>query len=358
VRSGMPMVEAERRAPKAVFLPTRHGVYGPYSRKVKAILEQVCPEVQTASIDEYFLDWAGCERMIRCIGDVDDDAAVLRTVRRLRQRIQDELGLPASVGIGSTRAVAKMASRDAKPAGVFMVPLGDEHAYVQDLPVRAFPGIGPVAERRLAAAGLHTLGQLVELQPGPLLTRFQGVVSAVLNGLDPRQAGSLGRDRPAFREHDAHGVTVGSISNERTFMDDVGEPHTVLAQLRALSERVCWRARGRGVRASTVTLKLRWSDFETVTRSRTIPPTWDEQAVQRVVVELYRGLDGQGRPVRLVGVALSKLVRPTAQLGLPFVQAEPARPSPGDAIDAVRERFGYDAIRLGAPKGKGSSWVA
>jgi DNA polymerase-4 len=355
VRSGMPMNEASRRAPHAVFLPTRHGVYSPWSRKVKAILERICPVVQTASIDEYYLDWYGCERMLRQIGDRDDDAAVLRTVRQLRQRIQDELGLPASVGIGATRAIAKMASRDAKPAGVFMVPLGQERAYVRDLPVRAFPGIGPVAESRLKAAGLHTLGQLVELPPGPLLQRFQGPVCAVRQGIDPVRCAGLGRDRPAFREHDPVGVDVGSISNERTFMEDPKDPASVLEQLRALSERVAWRARGRGVRARTVTLKLRWSDFHTITRSRTIPPTFDEQVIHQVALELYRAAATRDLPVRLIGVGLSKLEAPSQQLALPF--DHPKRPSAGEAIDAVRERFGYDAIRLGST-GKGKTWVA
>jgi len=355
VRSGMSMVEAERRAPQAVFLPTRHGVYGPYSKQVKSILERYCPAVQTASIDEYYLDWAGCERMIRQLGDRDDDAAMLRVVHTMRQCIQDELGLPASVGIGSTIPIAKMASRDAKPAGVFMVPLGQEHAYVRDLPVRAFPGIGPVAEGKLRAAGLHTLGQLVELPPGPLLQRFRGPACAVRQGIDPRRSAGLGRDRPAFREHDPVGVSVGSISNERTFMEDQRDPRSVLTQLRALSERVAWRARGRGVRARTVTLKLRYSDFDTLNRSCTITPTWSETDIHRVVVELYQGLRSGGRGVRLVGVGLSNLVAPSAQLGLPF--ADPERPNAGEAIDAVRERFGYEAIRLGAT-GKKSSWVA
>ncbi len=353
VRSGMPMAEAERRAPHAVFLPTRHGVYTPYSKKVKAILERHCPVVQTASIDEYFLDWYGCERMLRKLGDANDDAAVLRTTQALRQRIQDELGLPASVGIGSTRAIAKMASRDAKPAGVFMVSLGDEKAYVRDLPVRAFPGIGPVAGGKLEAAGLHTLGQLVNLPPGPLHVRFHGIVTAVRHGIDGTRAQALGRDRPAFREHDPLGVTVGSISNERTFLHDASDPRAVLDQLRALSERVCWRARGRQVRARTISLKLRWADFDTITRSITVPPTWDENLVYGRVLELYRSCQSRGRAVRLVGVGLSKLVAPDRQQRLPF--AEPARPAVGGAIDRVRERFGYDAIRLGAVQGSSKS---
>ena len=350
VRSGMSMVEAERLAPDAVFLPTRHGSYEPFSKQVQALIEGVCPVVQAASIDEFYLDWSGCEALLRRPQDRDGDAALLREVRALRQRIQDELGLPASVGIGATRAVAKMASRDAKPAGVFLVPLGQEAAYVEDLPVRRFPGIGPAAEARLAQVGVATLGALLALPPGPALARVRAIQEQVRRGIDPGAFRSLGRDRPAFREHDPAGVALGSISNERTFMADVREPGLVLDQLRALSERVCWRARGRELRARTVTLKLRYADFQTLTRARTIPPTCDEGEVHRAVLQLYAENRDPRRAVRLVGVALSNLVEPDRQLRLPF-DDEP-RPATGAALDAVRRRFGYDAIRLGAAPGR------
>ncbi|MFH1464066.1 MAG: DNA polymerase IV [Pseudomonadota bacterium] len=348
VRSGMSMVEAERLAPReAVFLPTRGGTYEPYSRQVRALLEGACPVVQAASIDEFYLDYGGCDAILARPGEPGGDAALLREVRALRQRIQDELGLPASVGIGATRAIAKMASRDAKPAGVFLVPLGQERAYVAALPVRAFPGIGPVSESNLQQAGVHTLGQLLDLPPGPLRHRVRGLLESVSHGIDPARAGALGHHRPAFREHDPQGVTVGSISNERTFLADVREPGLVLDQLRALSERVAWRARGRDVRARTVALKLRYADFDTITRARTIPPTCDESEIHRCILGLYAEHRDPRRAVRLVGVALSNLVAPDRQLRLPFADAE--RPDPGKAIDEVRRRFGYDAIRVGAP---------
>jgi DNA polymerase-4 len=346
VRSGMSMVEAERLAPPdAIFLPTRGGTYEPYSRQVRALLEAACPAVQAASIDEFYLDYGGCDALLSRPGEPGGDEPLLREVRALRQRIQDELGLPASVGIGATRAIAKMASRDAKPAGVFLVPLGQERAYVSLLPVRAFPGIGPVAESHLRQAGVLTLGQLLDLPPGPLRHRVRGLRESVERGIDPARAGSLGHHRPAFREHDPQGVTVGSISNERTFLADVREPGLVLDQLRALSERVAWRARGRDVRARTVTLKLRYADFETLTRARTIPPTWEEGEIHRAILALYAEHRDPRRAVRLVGVALSNLVAPDRQLLLPF--ADPERPDPGQAIDEVRRRFGYQAIRVG-----------
>lgn len=122
VKSGMSMAEAVRLCPQAVFLPTRHGVYGPFAERVRAVLERYTPEVQTASIDEFFLDFRGCEGLLRQPSDPDDDATILRVVDRMRQEIADEVGLPASAGIGATRAVAKIASGLAKPRGTVLVP--------------------------------------------------------------------------------------------------------------------------------------------------------------------------------------------------------------------------------------------
>ncbi|MFT4627327.1 MAG: DNA polymerase-4 [Myxococcota bacterium] len=343
VRSGMSMTEAVKLAPHAVFLPTRHGVYSPYAARVKAVLERFCPEVQTASIDEFFLDFRGCERVYSRPSDAGGDAAILRAVRQMRQAVQDEVGLPASAGLGGTRVVAKMASRDAKPAGVFLVPIGRELDFVWNLSVRALPGIGPSGEQRLVGAGIRTLGELLDLPPGPLRARFGSQSAGVRHRLlAPHR---LGRDRPAFSEHDPVGGTVGTISNESTFWADVSQVDRVEKRLRALSERVCWRARRRGVRARTITLKLRRDDFHTISRARTLPPTDEERVVGDAIVDLFRA-NWDRRAVRLVGVQLSNLVGEDTQLALPLPAG--GAPPVGPAIDAIRERFGYDAIRLGA----------
>jgi DNA polymerase-4 len=355
VRSGMSMAEATRLAPNAVFVPTRHGTYTPYAARVRAVLERWCPVVCTASIDEFFLDFHGCERLYAAPDDADADATITRTVRAMREAIQQEVGLPASAGIGATRPVAKMASGRAKPAGVLMVPAGGERAFAGPLPVRRFPGIGPVAEAHLAAAGITTLGQLLCVPEGD--PRVGGLVAAVRRGLDGGDRGAVGMpegDRPAFSEHDEPGFTEGSISNERTFWADVGNPEVVGDELRALVERVTWRARRRQARARTITLKLRYADFTTLTRGRSVAPTNVEGDVLAVATALLRTAWTRRMPVRLLGVALSNLVGPDRQLALPL---GPARPRAGVALDAVRDRFGYGAIRLGAV-GSGRSWNA
>lgn len=357
VRSGMPISEAVRRAPDAIYLPTRHGTYAPYARRVRGVLERYTPIVQTASIDEFFLDFHGCESLYRAPQDADGDATIERTVRQMRECIQLEVGLPASAGIGATRAIAKIASGVAKPAGVRMVRPGQEADFLGPLPVRKFPGIGPVQERRLHEAGIETLGDLVSLPRGPSRVRFKELADAVRRQMQGQVVSTLGRDRPAFLEHDPDGVAVGSISNERTFAEDVGDARSVERQLLALVERVCWRARRRDIHARTVTLKLRYSDFQTITRAHTLPaPTNRDAVVWRAVLDLYRA--ARTRPasvrIRLVGIQLSNLVGAERQLSLPL---EPSRRAPvGSALDAVRDRYGYDAIRLGRAGGS-SRWL-
>jgi len=354
VRSGMPISEAVRRAPHAIYLPTRHGLYSPYATRVREVLERYTPLVQTASIDEFFLDFRGCERLYWIAGDADGDATIERTVREMRERIQAEIGLPASAGIGATRAIAKIASGVAKPAGVKMVRPGEEEAFLSPLPVRKYPGIGPVMERRLLSASIETLGALVSLPPGPQRVRFRELADAVRRQMAGGVTSLLGRNRPAFLEHDPDGVTVGSISNERTFAEDVGDPRSVERQLLALVERVCWRARRREIRARTVTLKLRYADFQTITRSRTIPATNRDAAVWDCIQELYRAARTRRARIRLVGVQLSNLLSAERQLSLEFDAAR--RPPVGRALDAVRHRYGFDAIRLGRAGGA-SRWL-
>src|SRR6187551_1734413 len=157
VRSGMSLKRAVELAPDAVFLPTRHGVYGDYAARVRRIAEDYTPVSQVASIDEMFLDFSGCENLYRAAADSGPDFTIERVVRNLTNEIKDRVGLPSSAGIATSRSVAKVASGLAKPRGVLMVPAGSELALLGPLPVRKFPGIGPVAEQKLLAIGLCTL---------------------------------------------------------------------------------------------------------------------------------------------------------------------------------------------------------
>jgi DNA polymerase-4 len=354
VRSGMSMRDARMLAPNAIYLPTRHGVYSPYSGKVREILDRFTPVVRAASIDEFFMDFEGCEGLYRRPEDADGCAVIERTVRKICQDIKTELGLPASAGIGTNRAIAKMASGVAKPAGVRMVRAGQELAFVSPLPVRKFPGIGPVTEERMKAQGIHTLGELLALPTGPVREKFERMRAVVEECARGSTESDDGPERPAFLEHDPKGGMMGSISNERTF-EDQRNGQVIEERLLGLCERVCWRARKRNIRARTFSLKVRYSNFETVTRSRTREATNVEADAFVCIRDLFRANWVPGRAVRLVGVQLSNL-EPVPEVAAPAPDEKPAaRPTGGKAIDTIRQRFGYDAIRVGS---KGSTrWL-
>jgi DNA polymerase-4 len=341
VRSGMSLTKAVELAPHAVYLPTRHGVYGDYAARVRRIAEGYTPVSQVASIDEMFLDFSGCESLYFAQGDSGPDFTIERVVRRLTDDIQAQVGLPSSAGIATSRSVAKVASGLAKPRGVLMVPAGAERAFLGPLPVRKFPGIGPVAEQKLVALGLVTLADVESAPPAVLKRVFGAWAESVVRGCRGQGAHELGRERPAFQEHDPAGSAVGTISNERTFREDVRDPACIESMLCALCERVCFRARKRGVKARTVSLKLRYADFQTLQRSRSITPTCSELELYPVIRDLFDRARTRRTAIRLLGICLSNLRPSGEQLSL-FDHTEPLH----RAVDGVRARFGYDALRL------------
>lgn len=346
VKSGMSLVEAGKLAPHATYLPTRHEVYGTYAERVREIARRYAPTVLVASIDEMFLDLTGCERLYEHpsdVGpDVSPDVAIERAVVGLATAIDDELGLPASAGIATSKAMAKIASALAKPRGIMLIPAGVERAVLAPLPVRCFPGIGPVGETKLRAAGLDTLGAVATASPETLRSIFGAWAPSILRGVQGQGSGDLGRERPAFSEHDTDGETIGSISNERTFAEDVGDAAAIESVLCGLCERVCWRARKRHVKARTVTLKLRYADFHTLTRSRTLSPTSSELELYPVVKDMFLEARTRTLPVRLLGLALSNLGA-FQQLAL-FDHPERV----GVVVDQIRKKHGFGKINLAA----------
>ncbi len=348
VKSGMSLVEAGKRAPNAIYLPTRHEIYGTYAERVREIARRFAPKVLVASIDEMYLDFSGCERLYGSGGGTRGsggegragDLATERAVLQLTTAIFDEIGLPSSAGIATSKVVAKVASALAKPRGVMLVPAGVERAVLAPLPVRSFPGIGPVAEAKLHAAGYQTLGAVAEASVGDLQEIFGAWAASISRGVQGFGSGDLGRERPAFAEHDPEGETVGSISNERTFREDATDPASIEAVLCGLCERVCWRARRRHVKARTVTLKLRYADFHTLTRSHTTMATHSELELYPIVKEMLVAARTRSLPIRLLGIQLSKLGI-FEQLPL-FDRNERV----GAVIDSIRSRFGFAMISL------------
>ena len=308
---------------------------------MRKIAESYTPVTQVASIDEMFLDFSGCESMYWRDGDAGPDATIERVVRALTDEIEARVGLPSSAGIATSRSVAKVASGVAKPRGVLMVPARAEAGFLASLPVRKFPGIGPVAEQKLHALGLMTLGQVATAPAARLRRIFGAWTESIQRGCRGQGGHELGRERPAFQEFDPSGCAIGTISNERTFREDVRDPRSIDAMLCSLCERVCWRARRRGIKARTVSLKLRYADFQTLTRSRTIAPTCSEVELYPVVSDLFRRARQRRTAIRLLGIALGNLGPYDEQLPLFDDGTALYR-----AVDGIRSRYGYDALHL------------
>ncbi len=325
VHSAMPMVQARKLCPHGVFMPSDHAAYTARSAEVFEILESFTPLVEGLSVDEAFLDVSGLRLHYTEPRDVAE---------AIRARLRSELGLPASVGVATTKLIAKLASEDAKPDGVFVVVAGRELEYLHPLPVRRLWGVGEATHAALEGLGVVTIGDVADLGLDVLVRRLGSGLGHHLYGL------ATGDDaRQVNTEAEAK-----SISVEVTYERDLVATDDIERELLAHCERLGRRLRSAGWAARTLTLKVRFDDFSTITRSHTvaapIDATHDLWTVTQQLVERARLA---GRPVRLLGVGGAALVR----------RAEPRQASLDplssaaltDAADALRLRFGPDVVR-------------
>lgn len=335
VRSAMSMSQALRLCPRAVVIPPDRAAYQAASSAVMAILRDVTPLVEPLSLDEAFLDVSGA---IRGIGR----PAVI--AMRIRERTASELGLTCSVGVASTKFVAKLASARCKPDGLLVVPAAKVLDFLHPLPVTALWGVGARTGDSLRRLGIRTVKDLADT-PADTLRRAVGSAAAhhlgeLANGIDPR------RVEPDDVEK--------SISSDRTLDADLTVEADVRRELLRVAEEVGTRVRGKGYVARTVGIKIRFADFRTVTRVRTLD-TWTESTarIYDTAVELYRSLDLDQPRVRLVGVkceGLREAADAPEQLTLDMSAATtaPSRSArPDRAVDAARVRFGAGAITSG-----------
>lgn len=333
VHSAMALRTAAKLCPQAVFLESHHELYGRWSDRIATILSKYSPVVEMASVDEAYIDLAGTERL---------HGPALAAADKLSREITSTTRLPCSIGVGTSRLIAKVASEQAKPRGLVWVAPGSEEAFLAPLSVKRIPGIGKVTEGALKAIGIETIAQL-QAAPIKKLEENFGQWGAALfrkaRGIDAYEF---------FVDAEAK-----SLSHNQTFGEDTNDRATLESTLSYLCQKASKRVRDAGLHARTVTLTLRYADFKTISRSHTLAEPSDLDAVfLKTVGELFlRAWDGTAR-LRLVGVELSHFSAvASGQLDL----LDPGRREKLErlarATDRLRDKFGFSKVQFGGSLG-------
>ncbi|GAA4944190.1 DNA polymerase-4 [Nonomuraea thailandensis] len=327
VHSAMPMSRARRLCPQATIIPPSHGKYSEVSRGVMEIFHSITPLVEPIASDEAFLDVGGARRRL---------GAPAAVAAMIREQVLDRYGITCSVGVASSKFVAKLASKQCKPDGLLVVPAGQVVDFLHPLPVSALWGVGERTEQSLVRLGIRTVGDLARVPSSTLQRELGQAVGGHLAAL------AWGRDERAVTAH----VPDKSIGNEETFAADVDDPEVIKRELLRLSERVAARMRKAGHVGRTVSVKLRRADFTTINRSRTLrEPTDVAQVIYATACELFEAAGLDRVRLRLVGVRMENL-RPadeaTRQLALG--EKETGWREAEQAMDKAIRRFGPDAV--------------
>jgi len=323
VRSAMPISRAARLCPDAVFLPVDMSKYVAVSRQIMAILGDFSPLVEPVSVDEAFVDLTGTTSLF---------GPAPEAVREIKRRIRVDTALTASAGLAANKFIAKVASDLEKPDGLVVVEAGGEAEFLAPLPIERLWGVGKATAKELAALGIATIGQLQRVPRATLVARL-GDHGAGLHDL------AFGRDGRAVEPW----TPPKSMGAETTFERDTTDRARLDATLRSQAERVARELRAERLSAGRVTLKLRFADFRTLTRSHTSDPTQEGLELYRRAAALL-SRETLTQPVRLIGVSASALTaEQTGQLGLLDANAV-RRERLARAVDRITGRFGLDAI--------------
>ncbi|MCL0097140.1 DNA polymerase IV [Dehalococcoidia bacterium] len=328
LHAGMPLTTASRLCPQATFIEGSFPKYRDASQRFMAILADFSPSLEPVSLDEVYLDATGFESIY---------GSIWQMAVAIKQRIRDELGLCSSVGIASCKVVAKIAAELSKPDGLLEIARGEERSFLAPLPIAKLPGVGKKTEQVLSGLGIDTIGKLSVMPLSALKSRFGAsgeLLHRYANGIDNREVEPPGAAK--------------SISRETTFGKDTKDRSLLEATLRYLSERVGAELRRRGRQARCVTLKLRYADFTTITRSRTLKQASNtDQTIFDTGLELLnKALAQEKQPVRLIGIGVSNLVEPGRQLDM-FDSSAQRLEQLNIAIDRIRDKYGFTAIQTG-----------
>lgn len=328
LRSGMPLITAARLCPGATFIEGNFARYREFSQRFMTILNDFSPFIEPMGIDEAYLDVTGFESIHGSIRQMADS---------IKKRICNELGLCASIGIASCKIVAKVASDFSKPDGLVEVAPGRERDFLTPLPVEKLPGVGKQSLKVIKGMGVHTIGELSRTPSHALKSRLGSageMLHRFANGIDDSQVLPPGEAK--------------SISREITFEEDTRDRAFLEATLWAQTERVGADLRKKGKHAKCVTLKLRYADFSTITRSRTLRESFDtDQAIFETGIGLLnRALATERKAVRLIGIGVSSLVEASLQAAL-FTSSASKLEELNKAIDRIRNKYGFDAIQTG-----------
>jgi len=328
VRTAMSFREARRLCPEAVVVAGQYEHYADYGARVGRILETFTPAVEAAALDDFYLDFAGTERLY------PDFAGTLRT---LQARVYGETGLGVSVGAATSKLVASVASRLKRPRGFRIVPPGTEEDFLAPLPVEKLHGVGHAHAQTLAERGIETVGELRQVPLGALVAAFGEVVGRQLweraRGRDPRAV--LTPPEPK------------SISRETTIEGGTIDVEFLAGLIEYLAERIGATLRGYGRQARTLALRLRYTDFYSAARTtKLLPPTNDEKSLLAAALELFRALFTRRVALRFVGLSVTNLEPDHRQNDL-FDAAANRRWYLNRSVDTVRGRFGWNALFYG-----------
>jgi DNA polymerase-4 len=335
VHSAMPLKTAKRLCPDGVFLPVEMEKYAAVSAQLRSILASYTPLVEPLSLDEAYLDVTASERLY---------GGAERIGREIKERVQSELNLTASVGIAPNKFLAKIASDLEKPNGFVVVKSGAEAEFLRDLPVSRIPGVGKVSARRMNSLGIVTIGRLSEM-PRMELRRLFGKSGERLYEL------SRGIDTSEV----VADAQAKSISHETTFEHDTSDLEQIRETLASLADRVSARLREEQLSAGTVGIKVRLADFTTMSRERSLAePTDADDRIFSLAWELFQNIPLKGQKIRLLGVVASGLGQPSSQMNLFTNGGERSRKAL-TAIDNIRRKFGDEAIGRGSHIGRKKS---